>query len=154
MGGDLRPPPVGAVSPRFLVWALKDPDSGNLDRIQIVKVWIDHGVSREHVFDVAWSGNRKPDPNTGAVPAVGNTVNLQDATFTNDIGAAQLETEWIDPDFDPALPAVYYARVLAIPTPRWSTYLAVHNHLPLPADVPATLQERAWTSPVFYSPHP
>ena len=154
MGGDLRPPPVGAVSPRFLVWALKDPDSGNLDRIQIVKVWVDHGVSHEHVFDVTWSGNRKPDPKTGTVPPVGSTVNLQDASFTNDIGAAQLETEWTDPDFDPALPAVYYARVLAIPTPRWSTYLAARNHLPLPADVPATIQERAWTSPVFYSPHP
>jgi len=106
------------------------------------------------VFDVTWSGNRKPDPKTGTVPPVGSTVNLQDASFTNDIGAAQLETEWTDPDFDPALPAVYYARVLAIPTPRWSTYLAARNHLPLPADVPATIQERAWTSPVFYSPHP
>jgi hypothetical protein len=157
MGGDLPPPPGeagahGSAGPHLLIWALKDPDRGNLDRIQIVKIWVQDGVSHERMVDAAWSGSRRPDPRTGAVPPVGNTVNLREATFTNDIGAAELQGEWTDPDFNPRVPAVYYARVLSIPTPRWSTYLAVRNHLPLPTDVPATIQERAWTSPVFYTP--
>lgn len=157
MGGDLPPRPrkgeaSGAAGPHFLVWALKDPDRGNLDRIQIVKIWVQDGVSHERVIDAVWSGNRRPDPRTGVLPPVGNTVNLQDATFTNDIGASELRGEWTDTDFDPRVPAAYYARVLSIPTPRWSTYLAARNHLPLPADVPATIQERAWSSPVFYTP--
>ncbi len=106
----------------------------------------------EKVFDVVWSGNRKPDAKTGKVPAVGNTVDLGKATYTNTIGAPQLSAQWSDPDFDATAPAAYYARVIEIPTPRWSTYLAVRNNLPLTTAQPATLQERAWTSPIFYTP--
>jgi hypothetical protein len=151
MGSDLPPRPSAKAQPRFLVWALKDPDSGNLDRIQIIKVWYAHGASHEKVFDVVASNARVADAN-GYLPPVGNTVDVNTATYTNSIGATQLAGEWSDPGFDPAAAAIYYARVLEIPIPRWSTYLAVHNHLPLPTAVPATLQERAWTSPVFYGP--
>jgi len=153
MGGDLTAPPRGARNPpRFLLQAVKDPDSGNLDRIQMIKVWYSGGASHEKVFDAVWSGTRKPDPATGVVPPVGTTVDLRSATFSNRIGAAALTGEWVDPEFDPSAPAIYYARALEIPTPRWSTYLAVRNHLPLTTLAPATLQERAWSSPVFYTP--
>jgi hypothetical protein len=156
MGGDLKPAAgrggTGKAAPRFLACALKDPDGANLDRIQIVKVWLKGGRSREQVFDVAWSGERRPDPRTAKLPAVGNTVDLATASYTNTIGAVQLAGEWTDPDFDPSSPAVYYARVLEIPTPRWPTYLAVRNGLPLPTATPPDHQERAWTSPVFYNP--
>ena len=151
MGSDMRPRPANAGAPRFLVEALKDPDGANLDRIQIVKVGLKDGHSEERVFDVAWSGDRKPDATTGKVPAVGNSVDLKTATYRNDIGAARLSAEWTDPQFDPAAAATYYARVLEIPTPRWTTYLAVRNRLALPEGTPATIQERAWTSPVFYT---
>ena len=137
---------------RFLVHALKAPESANLDRIQVVKIWLESGEAREQVFDVVWSGERDADPVTDRLAPVGNSVDLATARYSNDIGAPELLGEWNDPDFDPAVPAIYYARVLEIPTPRWSTYLAVQNDLPLPGNVPATFQERAWTSPVFYSP--
>lgn len=151
MGGDL--PPVAADgAPAFIVWASKDPDSGNLDRVQIVKGWEKNGQSFERVYDVAWSGDRVPDPVTGKVPAVGNTVNLVKATYTNSIGTSELKTVWTDPDFDPSLDAFYYARVLEIPTPRWSTIQAVALGRVPPDGVPATVQERAWTSPIWYSP--
>jgi hypothetical protein len=153
MGGDLGPRGAGGGrAPAFLLWALKDPNDGNLDRIQVVKLWLDGDQYRERVFDVAWSGNRRPDPRTGRLPAVGNTVDLKTATYTNTIGAAELRTVWRDPTFDPAKPAVYYARVLQIPTPRWTTYLAVARNLPLPQNSPPTLQERGWSSPIWYSP--
>lgn len=152
MGGTLQHAPAGRGSPRFLVQALKDPDGANLDRVQIVKVWRAGGQSHEKVFDVAWSGNRKIDARTGKLPEVGNTVDLKTATYSNTIGSAQLAGEWVDPAFDPAAPAVYYARVIEIPSPRWPTFLAVRNNLPLPIATPPTLQERAWTSPVFYQP--
>jgi hypothetical protein len=116
-----------------------------------VKVWFKDGLSHEKVFDVVWSGDRKPDPTSGKLPPVGNTVDVKSATFTNSIGAAQLLGEWTDPQFDPGASAIYYARVLEIPTPRWSTHLAAQNDLPASKDVPATIQERAWTSPVFYA---
>lgn len=151
MGGDLPPRPADASSPRFLVQAIKDPDAANLDRIQIVKVWFRGGRSGEQVFDVVWSGDRKPGAD-GKIAAIGSTVDLTTATYRNTIGATQLLGEWIDPQFDPSSTAVYYARVLEIPTPRWTTYLAASNKLPLPENVPATIQERAWTSPVFYEP--
>jgi hypothetical protein len=150
MGADLPPPIRGARTPRFLVHAFKDPNSGNLDRIQIVKVGLKDGQSYEQVFDVAWSGNRKPD-GSGKLPAVGNTVDVKTATYTNDIGAAQLVGEWTDPQFDRNASALYYARVLEIPTPRWSTHLAAQSNLPVSKDVPPTIQERAWTSPIFYT---
>ena len=152
MGGDLARAPAGARTPRFIVQAVKDPNGANLDRIQVIKVWRKEGIDHERVFDVAWSGKRKADAKTGKVPAVGNSVDVGKATYTNTIGAPQLSAQWSDPDFDASASAAYYVRVLEIPTPRWSTYLAVRNNLPLTSAQPATLQERAWSSPIFYTP--
>ena len=122
MGGDL--PRGEGKAPSFIVWAVKDPTSGNLDRIQIVKGWSQSGQSFEKVYDVVWAGNRKPDAMTGKVPPIGSTVNIENASYTNTIGAVELKTTWTDPDFDPGLDAFYYARVLEIPTPRWTTIQA------------------------------
>ena len=152
MGADLPVNTEKAKAPTFVVEALKDPDAGNLDRIQIIKVSTKNGQSSEKVYDVAWSGNRKPDAKTGKVPTVGNTVDLKTATYTNTIGSLNLVGTWADPDFDPDAEATYYARVLEIPTPRWSTYLAVKHNMPLNAKVAASIQERAWTSPIWYTP--
>jgi len=153
MGGDLPEKPAGAKAPTFAVWALKDPESGNLDRIQIIKGFINKwGRPDDKIYDVALSDNRKADPKTGKAPPVGNTVDIKTATYTNNIGDTQLSAVWTDPDFDPASKAVYYVRVLEIPTPRWSTYDAARNNLPLSTDVPATIQERAWSSPIWYAP--
>ena len=151
MGSDL--PPKASKAPTFAVWALKDPESGNLDRIQIIKGFVNKwGRADEKIYDVALSDDRAADPKTGKISAVGNTVDIGKATYTNDIGDSQLSAIWTDPDFDPAQKAVYYVRVLEIPTPRWTTYDAVRNNLPLPEDVPATIQERAWSSPIWYTP--
>ena len=153
MGGDLPAKPARAKAPKFAVWALKDPKSGNLDRVQIIKGWYHQGHPWEKVYDVAWSDGRTPDAN-GKLPPVGNTVNIKEASYTNDIGDTQLATVWTDPDFDPSQHAVYYVRVLEIPTPRWTTYDAKALGIdPLP-DVPATIQERAWSSPIWYTPAP
>jgi hypothetical protein len=152
MGGDLPAKPTGARGPGFIVQAAKDPTSGNLDRIQIIKVWLEGGDYREKVFDVVWSPERRRDPRTGRIPPVRNMVDLQTATYTNSVGAATLSGVWRDPEFAPRTPAVYYARALEIPTPRWTTLLAVRRHLPLPAEVPATIQERAISSPIWYTP--
>ena len=154
MGGDLPSKPPEAAAPSFLVWSLKDPDGANLDRVQIVKVWLQDGKHVEKLFDVALSNGRKVNPKSGKAPAVGNTVDLKTATYKNSIGATQLATLWRDPQFDPKVPAVYYLRVLEIPTPRWSTLLAVKRGTPLPPDVPATIQERGWSSPIWYTPVP
>jgi hypothetical protein len=151
MGSDL-PTVAGGKAPRFILQAMKDPDGANLDRAQIIKVWLVGKDYKEKVFDVALSGGRKADPKTGKAPAVGNTVDLTTGKFTNTIGAATLTAEWQDPTFDPHVPAVYYARVLEIPTARWTTHLAIANHLPIPAKAPATIQERAWTSPIWFTP--
>jgi len=152
MGGDLPKKPGRAKAPTFAVWALKDPKSGNLDRVQIVKGWYERGYAFEKVYDVVWSDGRIADPKTGKLPSVGNTVDIKNASYTNDIGDSQLASVWTDPDFDPAQHAVYYARVIEIPTPRWSTYDAKALGIdPLP-DVPATIQERAWSSPIWYTP--
>jgi hypothetical protein len=149
MGGDL---PAGAsAAPRFAVWAMRDPDSGNLDRVQIIKGWVDaSGRSRGRIFDVAWSGDRQPDSATGKLPPVGNTVDPAAATYRNTIGSGQLSAVWTDPEFDPDREAFYYARVIEIPTPRWSTYDAARLGIPAPA--PASLQERAVTSAIWYRP--
>ncbi|MCI0589172.1 MAG: DUF3604 domain-containing protein [Planctomycetes bacterium] len=152
MGGDLRAAPEGK-APTFLVAALKDPLGGNLDRIQIVKGWADgKGARQENVVDVVWSGDRKPDPRTGKLPPVGNTVDVPNATWTNTIGAPELIGVWKDPEFDPALRAVYYARVIEIPTPRWTAYDAKRFGIQVPKEVPMTTQERAYTSPIWYTP--
>ena len=152
MGSDLRSPTAKA--PSFAVWATKDPDSANLDRIQIVKGWSRNGQSFEKIYDVAWAGARKPDPKTGKVPPIGSTVDLNKATYTNSIGAVELKTVWTDPDFDPSLDAFYYVRVLEIPTPRWSTMQAVKLGR-VPPSGPGfqpVIQERAWSSPIWYTP--
>ena len=149
MGGTVE---GGAGPMTCWVHALKDPDGANLDRIQIIKGWVDdQGEPQERIVDVAWSGDRSPGAN-GRVSSVGSTVDLETATYTNDVGSPELVGAWTDDAFDPDQHAVYYARVLEIPTPRWSTYDAVRNGLPLLDNVPATIQERAWTSPIWYSP--
>jgi hypothetical protein len=152
MGSDLPARPKDAGAPTFLLQASKDPDGANLDRIQIIKVWLEGSEYKEKVFDIALSDNRKDDPKTGHAPPVGNTVDLTTGKYTNTIGAATLSGEWTDPEFDASKPAVYYARVLEIPTPRWSTLVALKYHLPFSTEVPATIQERAWGSPVWYTP--
>lgn len=152
MGGDLRSAPSGATAPSFLVAALKDPYSGNLDRIQIIKGWLDSdGTTREKVYDVVWSDGRTPDEK-GKLPAVGNTVDVKNATWTNSIGAPELIGVWTDPEFDPAERAFYYARVLEIPTPRWTAYEAKRFGVEMDSEVPMTVQERAYTSPIWYTP--
>jgi hypothetical protein len=153
MGGDLSNAPAGKAA-TFLVAALKDPIGANLDRIQIVKGWQDKsGALQEKVYDVAWGDaqKRKPDAN-GKLPAVGSTVDVPNATWTNTIGDPELITVWTDPDFDPALRAFYYARVIEIPTPRWTAYDAKRFGVTLPKEVPMTTQERAYTSPIWYTP--
>ena len=149
MGADL---PSGEGSPSFLVYALRDPMGANLDRIQIIKGWLDDaGNPQEKVYDVAWSGGRHPDAN-GKLPPVGNTVDLSVPSWTNTIGASELGAVWVDPDFDPELRAFYYARVIEIPTPRWTAYDRVKFKLELPTDIPLKTQERAYTSPIWYTP--
>jgi hypothetical protein len=153
MGADLPAAPGGGGAPSFLIAALKDPMSGNLDRIQVVKGWLDaKGNRQEKVYNVAWSGDRTPGAD-GKLPPVGDTVDLATATWTNTIGNSELITVWIDPDFDAAQPAFYYARVLEIPTPRWTAYEAVRFGIQMPSpDVPMKTQERAYTSPIWYTP--
>ena len=152
MGGDLRVKPEDATAPNFMVLALRDPIGANLDRIQIVKGWLDaDGTTHEKVYDVAWSGERVLDKK-GKLPAVGNTVDAANATWTNTIGAAELSTVWTDPDFDAKQKAFYYARILEIPTPRWSTYDAFRFGIDLPDGAPVSTQERAYTSPIWYTP--
>ena len=160
MGGDL-PPPKGK-APSFIVWAVKDPDEANLDRIQIVKGWTRNGQIFEKVYDVAWSGTRKLarasvqnvlySGNEMTLPPVGNTVDIKNASYKNTIGAVELKTVWTDPEFDPSQHAFYYARVLQIPTPRWTTYDAKALGVQPPSDLPPTVQDRAWTSPIWYAP--
>jgi hypothetical protein len=161
MGGDL-PPPKGK-APSFVVWAVKDPDDANLDRVQIIKGWTKNGQIFEKIYDVAWSGDRvlaRGGPVRDILyrggdlklPPVGNTVDIKNATYKNTIGAVELKTVWTDPEFDPSLHAFYYARVLQIPTPRWTTFDAKTLGVSPPSNVPATVQERAWTSPIWYTP--
>jgi hypothetical protein len=151
MGGDLEAAPDGA-APTFLVHAMKEADGANLDRIQIIKGWIDaNGDQQERIYNVALSDDRESGDG-GEVPIVGDTVDAESATYTNSIGDGELSTTWTDPDFDPSQPAVYYARVIEIPTPRWSTYDAVRTGMERPGDLPISIQERAWTSPIWYTP--
>ena len=150
MGSEL--PRKGMKSaPSFMVIALRDPIGANLDRIQIVKGWHDGSKLHEKVYDVAWSGDRQPG-NDGRLPPVGNTVNAADASWTNNIGASELGTVWTDPDFNPKHQAFYYTRVLEIPTPRWSTYDAFRFGIDIPEGAPVSTQERAYTSPIWYTP--
>lgn len=149
MGGELAR--NGKASPAFMVSAMKDPKGANLDRIQIIKGWLDaEGNTQERVYDVAVSDDRKIGRNGRSKKAVGNTVDTATATYSNSIGDVALAAHWIDPEFDPAQQAFYYARVLEIPTPRWTTYDAVNFKVELPEGVPATSQERAYTSAIWY----
>jgi len=151
MGGDLSKAPKGK-APTFMVYALRDPIGANLDRIQVVKGWLDKkGKLHEKVYDVAWSGKRKPN-SKGKLPAVGNTVDLKAASWTNTIGASELGTVWKDPDFDRKEAAFYYARVIEIPTPRWVVYDKVRLGAKLPKNAKLIDQERAYTSPIWYTP--
>jgi hypothetical protein len=151
MGADLPEQKDGKV-PTFMVYALRDPIGANLDRIQIVKGWLDtNGKTHEKVYDVIWSGNRNPGKD-GKLPPVGNTVNVKNANWTNTIGASELGTVWTDPDFDPKERAFYYARVLEIPTPRWIVYDAFRYGIEIPKGAKTIHQERAYTSPIWYTP--
>ncbi len=152
MGGDLTAGPANEI-PNFIVLAVKDPDGANLDRIQIIKGWLDeNGDSHEKVYDVVWSEGRKRDPETGQLESVGNTVDTAAATFDNSIGTAQLAAVWEDPDFDPNARAFYYVRVLEIPRPRWTTIDAAYFDLEIPEGAPVSIQDRAYTSPIWYTP--
>jgi hypothetical protein len=153
MGGDLSSAPAGK-SPTFLIAALKDSLSGNLDRIQVVKGWLDDdGNTQEKVYNVVWADaeTRSLDAN-GKLPPVGNTVDVENATWTNTIGDPELITVWTDPDFDPEQRAFYYARVMEIPTPRWTAYDAKRYNVEMTDNVLMHLQERAYTSPIWYTP--
>ena len=152
MGGDLPARPAGASAPTFMAYALRDAIGANLDRIQIIKGWLDEsGQTMEQVYDVAWSDNRVIGAD-GKLPPVGNTVDVANANWTNTIGASELATVWTDPDFNPSQKAFYYVRVIEIPTPRWSTYDAFRFGVPIPEGAPATTQDRAYTSPIWYTP--
>ena len=152
MGGDLTSPPEGS-TPRILVLAAKDPIGANLDRVQIIKGWQRaDGSLGERVYDVVWSGERQIDATSGKLESVGSTVDIESASYTNSIGAKVLATVWTDPDFDAGQRAFYYARAIEIPRPRWSTYDAVRFGIELPEEVPRTLQDRAYSSPIWYTP--
>src|SRR5262245_5905907 len=150
MGGDLRKGATGT-APTLLIQAMKEADGANLDRIQVIKGWIKDGKAFEKIYDVALSDGRKPDA-SGRVPPVGNTVDARNASYTNDIGDSELAVAWTDPSFDPSNPAFYYVRVLEIPTPRWSTYDAKTLGVEPRKDLPVSIQERAWSSPIWYTP--
>ena len=152
MGGDLK---TSNKPPSFLVRAVRDPDGANLDRVQIIKGWLDaDGKTHERIYDLAVSGNRKIGKDGRSRVPVGNTVNIEEASYTNSIGAVALQAQWTDPDFDPIQKAFYYVRVIEIPTPRWTTIDAKVLGVKRPEDVPATIQERAYTSPIWYTPLP
>jgi hypothetical protein len=151
MGGDLKAAPAGR-APAFIIRAVRDPDGANLDRIQIVKGWLDAaGKTHEKVYDVAWSGSRKRGAN-GKLPPVGNTVNVAAASYDNSIGSPYLNVFWKDPEFSAKQRAFYYVRVLEIPTPRWTTYDAKYFGVKLPQGAPTSIQDRAYTSPIWYTP--
>ncbi len=152
MGGDLPARPDSATAPTFMVYSLRDAVGANLDRIQIVKGWLDDkGKTQEKVYDVAWSDDRRMGAD-GKLPPVGNTVDVKNANWTNTIGASELATVWTDPDFDKEQKAFYYARVIEIPKPRWTTYDAFRFGIALPEGVPTSTQDRAYTSPIWYTP--
>jgi len=152
MGGDLPAAPAGK-APTFLVAALKDPKTGNLDRIQIIKGWLDKsGTPQERIYDVVWGDAPRRKIVNGKLTPVGSTVDVPNATWTNTIGDPELVGVWKDPDFDPSVRAFYYVRVLEIPTPRWTAYDAAYFKVKMDPKVPMVTQERAFTSPIWYTP--
>ncbi len=150
MGGDLLA--SAGKSPRFLVWASRDKDSAPLQRLQVVKGWIEDGEAREQIVDVACANGGAPSGSPPRCPDNGAAVDLSNCSFPQNAGAAELSALWRDPDFDPAQRAVYYVRVLENPTCRWSTWDALRAGVEPRPDLPATLQERAWSSPIWYVP--
>jgi hypothetical protein len=152
MGGDLAKADSGK-SPNFLIRGVKDPDGANLDRAQVIKGWLDKdGKLREKIYDVAVSNGRKIEKNGRCSISVGNTVDVKNATYANSIGESELAVVWTDPDFDPKEPAFYYVRVIEIPTPRWTAYDAKRFGIEVDEKVPMTTQDRAYTSPIWYTP--
>ncbi len=151
MGGELRSPPSGA-APTFMVRALRDPDGANLDRLQIIKGWLGaDGETQERIYDVACSDDRAI-VNRRCDQPVGNTIDVDNATYTNSIGDALLMGYWTDPDFDPGERAFYYVRIIEIPTPRWTAYDAKRFGITMPPEVTMTVTDRAYTSPIWYTP--
>jgi len=152
MGGDLRAAPKGR-APAFVIRALRDPDGANLDRVQVIKGWLDKkGETHERIFDVAVSDGRAIDADGRCHTPVGSTVNVADASYSNAIGSALFNSFWVDPTFDAKQRAFYYVRVLEIPTPRWTAYDAKFYRVAMPPEVPMALVERAYTSPIWYTP--
>ena len=152
MGGDLRNAPKGK-APVLMIRSMRDPDGANLDRVQIIKGWMDKsGKTFERVYDVAVSDGREIGEDGRCKTPVGNTVDVEEATYNNTIGDPLLLGYWKDPDFDAQQKAFYYVRVIEIPTPRWTTYDAKFFGVERPKDVPASLQDRAYTSPIWYTP--
>ena len=150
MGSDLLKN-ANKTAPTFMIAATKDSEGANLDRVQVIKGWTKAGKTFEKIYDVSWSDDRKIGA-TGKLAAVGNSVDVSGATYENTIGDAELTTVWADPDFNPSVRAFYYVRVLEIPTPRWTTYDAARNSIDLPNQIPKTVQERAYSSPIWYTP--
>jgi hypothetical protein len=150
MGGDLGA--AGEKAPTFLIWATRDPNSAPLQRLQIIKGWFEDGAAQERVIDVACSDGLSPDPTTQRCPDNGAAVDLSDCSISTDRGAAELQTLWSDPDFDPAERAFYYVRVLENPKCRWSSWDAAQAGVEPRPDLPATIQDRAWSSPIWYAP--
>ena len=152
MGGDLKKAPRGK-APTFMIRALRDPDNANLDRVQIIKGWLgDDGETQERIYDVAVSDDRKIGSDGRCKTPVGSTVNIKEASYTNTLGDPLLTAYWKDPDFDPKEKAFYYVRVLEIPKPRWTAYDAKRFGITMSDEVPMTVQDRAYTSPIWYTP--
>jgi hypothetical protein len=151
MGGDLNAPTASGVAPSFLIWAMKDPVSASLDRVKMIKSWVGESRTAEAIYDVACADGRVPGPATGRCPSTPATVGA-DCTPSSGHGAAELATVWTDPQFDPARRAFYYVRVLENPTCRWSTWESLRTGIEPPSSRPRAVQERAWSSPIWYSP--
>jgi hypothetical protein len=152
MGGDLTKAPKGK-APSFMIRALRDPDNANLDRVQVIKGWLDKkGKTHERIYDVAVSDGRKIGADGRCKTTVGSTVDIADASYTNTIGDPLLAAHWVDPDFDPKQSAFYYVRVIEIPKPRWTAYDAKFFKIKMPEGVKMTVQDRAYTSPIWYTP--
>jgi Protein of unknown function (DUF3604) len=150
MGGDLKKAPKGK-APTLMIRTLRDPDNANLDRVQVIKGWVDGQETHERIYDVACSDDRAI-VNRRCEKPVGSTVDVANASYTNTIGDVLFSAHWVDPDFDPDQRAFYYVRVIEIPKPRWTAYDAKFFDIDMPDEVPMTVQDRAYTSPIWYTP--
>ena len=153
MGSDLSESLAAGGAPALMIRAMRDPDGANLDRVQVIKGWVDSkGEMQERVYDVVVSDGREIGEDGRCKEKVGSTVNIENATYGNSIGDALMMAHWKDPDFDPKERAFYYVRVIEIPTPRWTAYDAARFGIEMPDEIPMTIQERAYTSPIWYTP--